>query len=334
MAMLDRSVVPWRFDSRRVVGMKAVRCKHGSVRAVEIEAPRGEGVLVDVASAGICGSDLHLIDGPFEVGVTLGHELAGTTPDGTAVAIEPLAPCGSCDMCRDGMYNLCRDGPAIILGIGIDGGMAEQILVQERALVPLAPSVSVADACLVEPLGVAAHGMRLAGVDRSHRVAIVGGGSIGQCAVAAARDVGAAVMLVARHDRQTEIGEQLGAVVNGQGEYDIVVDCAGSESALKRCLELVKPGGKLLLLASYWDGLALDGITLSMKEVTVIPASLYATHGGMRDIDAAAAILARQPALPELLITHRFPLDAATEAFAAAASRDKGAIKVVLEPGL
>lgn len=313
--------------------MKAVRCNHGAVQAIEVEAPKGDGVLVDVASAGICGSDLHLIDGPFEVGVTLGHELAGTTANGTAVAIEPLAPCGSCDMCREGAYNLCRDGPMIIFGIGKDGGMAEQVLVPERALVPLAPGISVTDACLVEPLGVAAHGMRLAGVDASHGVAIVGAGSIGQCAVAAARDRGANVMLVARHDRQAEIGEQLGASVNQQGEYDIVVDCAGSASALQRCLQLVKPGGTLLLLASYWDGLSLDGITLAMKEVRVIPASLYSSHGGMRDIDAAAAILARQPQLPGLLITHRFPLDAAAEAFATAASRDKGAIKVVLEPG-
>jgi len=67
--------------------------------------------------------------------------------------------------------------------------------------------------------------------------------------------------------------------------------------------------------------------------VDVFPASMYGRSGASRDIDAAAALLARQPALAPLLITHRFPLDAASEAFATAADRAAGAIKVVLQPG-
>ena len=80
------------------------------------------------------------------------------------------------------------------------GGMSECIVVPERCLVPLAPGVSARDACLVEPLAVAIHGLRLAGVRGDHRVAVVGGGTIGLCAVAAVTGLGAPVALVARHD--------------------------------------------------------------------------------------------------------------------------------------
>jgi threonine dehydrogenase-like Zn-dependent dehydrogenase len=85
------------------------------------------------------------------------------------------------------------------------------------------------------------------------------------------------------------------------------------------------------LLATYWEGLELNGFLLSMKEVKVIAASMYSRHGTIRDIDAAAALMARRPEIAQSLITHRLPLDAAVEAFAIAGNRSE-AIKVVLEP--
>jgi threonine dehydrogenase-like Zn-dependent dehydrogenase len=97
-------------------------------------------------------------------------------------------------------------------------------------------------------------------------------------------------------------------------------------------VELSRPGGTLLLLATYWGGLALPGFAVCLKEIAVVPASMYSRDGPSRDVDVAAAILAARPAIAGALITHRFPLDAAREAFAAAADRAGGAIKVVLEP--
>ena len=132
--------------------MKAVRCCDKQVQVVDIPAPSGEGVRVKVASAGICSSDLHMIDAGFPLLATLGHEVAGTLSDGRAVALEPIAPCGHCDMCVQGDYHLCRLGPGMVHGVALDGGMAEQMLVPERCIVPLPNNVSAADACLVEPL--------------------------------------------------------------------------------------------------------------------------------------------------------------------------------------
>jgi len=160
----------------------------------------------------------------------------------------------------------------------------------------------------------------------------VGGGAIGLCAVAAARAAGAEVALEARHDAQRAAGERLGAGARPAGAYDLVVDAAGSESSFARAAELSRPGGRVALIGSYWTPVAFPGFALCMKEIDVIPASMYGRAGAMRDIDAAAALLAGTPELPRAVITHRFPLAAAAEAFATARARESGAIKVVLEP--
>jgi L-iditol 2-dehydrogenase len=312
--------------------MRAVRCQGGSVEVAEVPRPSGAGVRVRIRSAGICGSDLHLVAGGFPLARTLGHELAGLTPDDTPVAIEPLLPCQSCECCRRGEYNLCVRGPAIVIGAGHDGGMADELLVPERCLVPLPAGATPEDACLVEPLAVAIHGLRRAKLRGDQRVAVIGGGSIGLCAVAAVTSAGAAVGLAARHDAQIEAGARLGAHTAPEGEHDLVIDAAGTDSALEQAVALCRPGGTLLLLATYWSGLSLPGFALCMKEVTVIPASMYGRHGVARDVDVAAGVLATRPEIAQALITHRFPLDAAPEAFRTAADRSAGAIKVVLEP--
>src|SRR5262245_22121871 len=313
--------------------MRAVRVIDGAPQVAEVAEPAGEGVVVTVRSAGICGSDLHMIEKRFPLAGTLGHEIAGSLSDGTAVAIEPLASCGECPACRRGDVQLCERGPAMIFGIGRDGGMADRIRVPASALVPLPAAVPLADASLVEPLAVAVHGLRRAGVRLGHRVAVIGGGTIGLAAVAAARAFGATVALLARHDHQRAAGERLGAI-EAAGTYDVVVDAAaaGRKSALARAVGLAAPGGKLLLVASYWDGLELVGHRLCLKEIDVVPSSLYGWAGESRDFDVAARVLAGEPEIARAIITHRLPLDAAPEAFRIAADRKAGAIKVVLEP--
>lgn len=312
--------------------MRAVRAGSAGIEVVDVAPPRGDGVALRVASAGICGSDLHMLDIGMPFAGTPGHEFAGVLPDGRPAAVEPLDPCGACGPCRAGDYNLCERGPAILLGLGRDGGMAEEVIVPERAVVPLPAGVDPRDACLVEPLAVAVHGLRRARRGGESRVAVIGGGTIGLCAVAVARAAGAEVGLVARHPQQVEAGARLGAR-EVDGSYDIAVDCAGSVTALERAVALCRPGGVLLLLASYWDGkLELPSFALTLKEVDVVPASLYARRGASRDVDVAAALLGREPEIPRAIVTHRFPLDAAPEAFAAARDRASGSIKVVLEP--
>lgn len=312
--------------------MKAVRCCDKQVHVTDVPLPSGDGVLVNVRSAGICSSDLHMVDAGFAMPSTLGHEVAGTLPDGRAVALEPIAPCGHCDMCVEGRYSLCRLSAGMVHGVGRDGGMAEQILVPERCIVPLPDNVSPADACLVEPLAVAAHGIAMLDLQPASRVAIIGAGAIGLAAAAVLTGRVATVDIAARHDAQKEAADRLGAGLDPAGEYDVVVECAGNSGALASAARLCKPGATILILATYWGGAELPAFEVCLKSLKIFASSLYDRQGLVRDVEVAARLMARRPEVADILITHRLPLDAATEAFAVAADRSAGAIKVVLEP--
>ena len=314
--------------------MKAVRCNHGSVYVADVPVPSGEGVKVKVVSAGICGTDLHLLSSGWPLPNTLGHEIAGITPNGRAVAIEPVSPCGHCEFCHDGVYHLCvRGAGANVFGVGLDGGMAEYIIVPERCLVPLAASIDPKDACLVEPLAVAVHGFAMVNPTPNSRILIIGAGSIGLAAVAVAQEVTPHVHIVARHDAQKAAAERLGARLDPDGgTYDIVVDCAGSNESISLAAQVARPRGKILVLTNYWGGVAMPNIDIAAKEISVHTASMYCQNGVLRDIDAAAIILAKRQEVVPALITHRLPLDAAPDAFKIAGDRAAGAIKVTLNP--
>ena len=288
-----------------------------------------DGVVVKVASSGICGSDLHLL--AWNLPVVLGHEFAGFLSDGTPVAVEPLATCGTCEACRAGAYNLCVDVMGSLLGTSRNGGMAESCMVPASALTRLPAGLAPSDACLVEPLAVAVHGVRRGRITAGDRVAVVGAGSVGQMALVAAQAVGATVAVEGRHDHQRQVAERLGAAPV-EGTYDVVLEAAGTSSALARAAELCRPGGRIVLLGTYWDEVAFPAMALCMNEIELIPSSMYGRSGPSRDVDVAATILAARPEVATQVITHRFPLDAAAEAFATAADRSSGAIKVVLEP--
>jgi len=269
----------------------------------------------------------------FGLPATFGHEFAGTLADGTPVAVEPIDPCHVCDACLDGNTQLCVRGPSMAFGVGRDGGMAEKVLVPTSSIARLPVGVDAANGCLVEPLAVAVHGVRRGNIRGSHRVAVIGGGTIGQTALVVAQQTGAKVDLSARHERQIEAANRLGAgSLDGNG-YDVVIEAAGTASALAEAADRCRPGGTIVLLGSYWDGtVEMPGMAIGMKELTLVPAVMYGRSGPSRDVDAAATILAQRPELSDIIVTHRFPLDAAAEAFAVAADRSAGAIKVVLEP--
>ena len=307
--------------------MRAVRNTERGIEVVDVDDP-GDGATVTIAGSGICGSDLHLLGfGPMPV--TLGHEFAGRLDDGTPVAVEPLVPCDGCERCERGDYHLCAD--VTLIGSSADGGMAEAIAVPERCLVPLASDLDPADAGLVEPLAVAVHGLRLAGLGPGARVTVIGGGSIGLAAVAVARAAGCDVSLVARHAHQQAAGETLGAEI-GPRPADLVVEAAGTASALEIATEVGVPGATIALLGTYWDGLSGPGFPFTAKELRLVGAFAYCRHEHGRDTDEAAAVLAADPTIADTMISHRFPLEEAPEAFRVAADRASGAIKVVLEP--
>jgi 2-desacetyl-2-hydroxyethyl bacteriochlorophyllide A dehydrogenase len=312
--------------------VKAVRGAEGGVALVDVDEPPGTGDLLTMKAASICSSDLMYIDFGFRK--ILGHELAGVREDGTAVVVEALYGCMECDECRRGRYNLCPTHPQRALGVTADGGMAQQFRAPAARLVPLPPGLDIADASIVEPAAVSWHALRLAGTGPDTRVAVVGAGALGLLAVAGARRQGAAdVAVQARHPHQREVAERLGARPEPEGLYDVVIEAAGTEAALAQCVELVAPGGTIAVLGVHTGGtIQLPWHTMFQREARVVPSLGYCSHEGGREIEEAAAMLADDPEIVRALITHRFPIEDAAEAFRVARDKSTGAIRVVLEP--
>ncbi|MFE2068659.1 zinc-binding dehydrogenase [Streptomyces sp. NPDC059467] len=311
--------------------MRAVRCAPPGVEVVETEVPHGEGELVQVAAVGICGSDLrYLRRGSTQIA---GHEIAGTAVDGTPVAVEATARCGNCEWCAAGRHNMCRRAGRDIVGLTVPGGMAERFRAPASALVPLPAGLALGDAALVEPGAVSWHACSRGEVGPGTRVAVVGAGTIGMLAAAAALRMGAPeVALVARHPYQVEAGERLG-MTRPSGLYDVVVEASGSESGLSRAVELARPLGTVSTVGVYLPDVGWPYMAAFLKEVRFAPSMGYAQDAaGTREFAHSAQLLADRPEIARTLISHRFGIEEAARAFEVAASRPPGTFKVVVHP--
>jgi threonine dehydrogenase-like Zn-dependent dehydrogenase len=319
--------------------MQSVRCSEHGIETVSVEPdqaeafPAGDGIRVRTRSASICQTDVNLSRMgalPF----TLGHEFAGLLDDGTPVGIEPLAPCGSCAYCTRGDYHFCEKGHTMVIGIGRNGGMADEVRVPERAIVPLPSGLPVADACLIEPLAVNLHALALARLEGRHRVCVVGANltGFGLLGGVGARDRGCVVDVEDSAEHALEAADRIGLGTRPEGLYDVVIEGDGSEASIAAAAARCAPGGTLLMVAGYYTPTKhIEVLPFVAEELTVIWGTYYGHHAAGRDADSAASLLARRPEIAQAIITHRFPLDAAREAFDLVCS-DTPSLKVVLEP--
>ncbi|HXF57304.1 MAG TPA: alcohol dehydrogenase catalytic domain-containing protein [Actinomycetota bacterium] len=328
----------------------------GDVRVEELEAPRpGPGeVLLRLLACGICGSDLMDWYVAPRAPLVLGHEPVGEVaelgPDpppeapapGTRVFVHHHVPCFVCERCRRGRHTLCPS----FKGSGIrPGGLSELILVpRDNArfdLLPLPDHLPTETATLVEPLACCVRGQRWAGVGPATRLAVLGAGQVGLLHVQLALAQGCRQVVAADPlPERRKVAEALGAasaepaapalVEALGGRPDVVIACTGATSALELALEAVDDGGTVQLFAPAAPGqrLPLDPTDLFFREVT-LQASYSA---GPADTREALRLLASGTVTGEGIVTHRFPLEEAPRALAAARSGE--AIKVVVEgPG-
>jgi 2-desacetyl-2-hydroxyethyl bacteriochlorophyllide A dehydrogenase len=307
--------------------VRAVRNAPPTVEVVEVDDPAGDGELVRVAATGICASDLNYLQ--FGSTQIAGHEFAGVLEDGTPVAVEAIFGCGDCPQCDQGNYNRCERG---VQGLGMTdpGAMSELFLAPRRAVVPLPSELDVRDACLVEPASVARHACHMGHVGPETRVVVVGAGAIGLLAAAAAQEMGAPeVAVVARHSHQHDARERLGAG-EPSGTYDVVIETAGSDSGLHLAVELARSAGTVVHLG-YQRPVTWPMQEAFMKELALRASLGYCGHHGRREFAESAALLVARPELPQILITHRFAIDDAAEAFRTAQDRSQGVFRVVVE---
>ena len=311
--------------------MRAVRNSEAGIRVVEVPAPDGPGTRVRVRAAGICGSDLEMVRTGLAAG-TIGHEIAGVLDDGTEVAVHPFVPCGTCEQCRAGRLELCRDATATMLGVFTDGGMADEIVVPESCVVRLPDGIAASDASLVEPLAVALHACNRAGIESGMRVGVIGAGTIGLLSGAVARHLGADVSIAVRHDAQRRAAEALGLALDTPRDCDVVLEASGTSSGFDAAVRACRRAGLMGLVSTTWEPISISFLNAQMREITIVPAFVYGEVHGQREFDRAATISAALPEIVPAVITHRFGLDEAPHAFDVAGDRAHGAIKVVLHP--
>ncbi len=309
--------------------MKAIRIENKQPQLVDLPAPSGEGVLIKVATTSICGSDLHMIERGWAEQRVLGHEFAGTTPDGTAVAVEPVSGCNSCHYCDSGYHAHCNNGYQL-LGVTLDGGMAEYVEVPAHSLVTLPSGLDLQTACLIEPLAVALHGLNRVGIKGNDRALVIGAGPVGLMTAAALAARGIRCDLSARHRHQQRAAESLGAGLDIGEHYDVVFDAVGSSASLKQACQLARPLGHIGMVGSFWEPVDF-AMEFTVKELSISAAMMYQCKHDAREFVEAGNVLADNPHIATALVSHRFPLEGASEAFATANDRAAGAIKVVFE---
>jgi threonine dehydrogenase-like Zn-dependent dehydrogenase len=310
--------------------MLAVIATQGVISVVERDIPDGFGELITVTSSGICGSDLHMIEAGLS-GVVLGHEFGGLTTDGQLVAIRPTGECGTCVQCTSGFSHTCSMAGRSLHGMSRDGGLAEMVRVDTNQIFPMPSGVDPASVGLVEPLAVVIHGINRSGIQTGSRAVIIGAGSIGLLAAAVLVDRGVIVDIVTRHPHQALAAEKVGAhpVSEAGLNYDVSFDAVCSQQSFDACVQATRPCGTLLEFGMFWSPVTLNN-TLMMKEITVIPSIFYGHNHEHHDFEEAIDILARLPFLIDAVVTHRFTLTDAAEAFRVANDRKAGAIKVHL----
>jgi threonine dehydrogenase-like Zn-dependent dehydrogenase len=335
--------------------MRAARClgpEGVTVEEVPRPTPGPHDVLVAVRSCGICGSDLHWWHGQMMLPqVCPGHEIAGEVAEvGTAVqtlragdrvALEGIASCGTCRWCQAGTYNYCRE--VGYLGMTIAGGFADFVSLPARHCFPVPAGIDFATAALSEPLGVAVHGVRIAGLSIGQRVLVLGAGTIGLAAIVAARAGGAGEVLVtARRPQQRAAALALGAdrVFDDADEdglrdavhespVDLVVETVGGGAdTLTAAAAACRPGGVISVLGVHAP-VAFPALYVLGKELRVQGSMVYNRVGSRADFEIVQDILARQgAAIGAALITHRFALADLDGAFRTAADKTTGSIKV------
>ena len=308
--------------------MRAVTSSQGSIVVSDHEEPTGTGELITVTSAGICGSDLHLVASGLS-GVILGHEFGGFTADGRLVAVRPTGECGSCPQCASGFPHTCREAAASLHGTSINGGLAEFVRVQPSRLVPVPVGTDPAIVGLVEPLAVVIHGVNRVPLIQGMSAVVIGSGSIGLLTASVLADRGITVDIVCRHPHQFEAAEKLGinAVAKPGVNYDVSFDAVCTQESLDACFNATRPRGSVVEFGMIWSSIQLKN-QMMLKEISLVPSIFYSHNHEHNDFEDAVDMLVRHPEITNTLITHRFSLEESIRAFEVANDRQAGAIKV------
>jgi L-iditol 2-dehydrogenase len=325
-----------------------------AVRRVPMPAPDADEVLVRVAAAGICGSDVELLDGRRPAAyvrypIVPGHEWAGLVEavgasvagiePGDLVVAEGFRACGACERCAEGRTNLCNAEYAET-GFTHAGAFAGFLCVPARLVHRLPAGSDLAAAAVLEPAACVAQGLLEVDLRPGMEAAVVGAGTLGLLAVALlALTSPARLVLVGKREPRLALGRRLGATETidasavdaldaSGGAFDLVFEAAGSADAAGAAVGLARRGGTVVLegIAGAPARIDADAVALGHLRVQGI---FGASTSAWRWVTTlfANGLLDTRP-----LVSHSFPLERHAEAFATLADRTGDALKVQLTP--
>ena len=317
-------------------------------------------VLLRVASVGICGSDLQyystgrigsdVVQFPF----TIGHECVAEVQEtgmavqkfipGDLVVVDPAVSCGTCDQCLDDRPNTCRNLRFLGCPQQLDGSLAEFIVMPESNCYLLEKGIQTKTGILVEPLSIGIYSIRMLGDFSASAIAILGARPIGMSVGLAAADIGIPkIHMTDKIDNRLVAAQKAGASWTGNPDrsdivgkimetepsgLDAVFECCGDQEALDQAVELLKPGGRLVIVGiPETDLVSFDVHKLRRKEITV--------HNVRRQNDcipAAIDLISRKITDLEFMVTHSFCLEDTQKAFDLVENYRDGVIKAIIQP--
>lgn len=332
----------------------SVRAPH-SLEVIETDRaePGPNEVRVKVLSAGICGSDIHILHGsnPFaKYPRVIGHEFAGTVAAvGTAVTalsvgdhvvVDPVVSCGHCYACRIGRSNVCAN--LEVMGVHRDGGFRSEVVVPAENAVKVSQDLPISVAALAEPFSIAANVLSRTGCDERDTVLIYGSGTVGLTVLQVAKLKGARVIVADPDKRRLERAEQFGAdrlLQTGKDDIPasvasendglgptLVIDGAGVPALLEEACRVASPAGRIGIL-----GFSPAPCNVSQQEIVKKELTLVGSRLSRRLLPEVVGWLESGRLKPEAMITQTFRGNDAKEAFALIEQAPEKTVKVQLD---
>ena len=316
--------------------------------------PPGPGeVQVEVAYAGICGTDLHIRHGAMDDRVpnpaVLGHEASGrisaTGPDvtgwevGDPVTVMPLRWCGTCAACRAGHSYVCRR--LRVIGVDLPGAMQGRWTVPADTVVRLPAGLRLDHAALVEPTAVAVHDVRRAGLVAGEQAVVVGGGPIGLLIGTVATAQGADVILVEPDAHRRAVAAKIGLTTLDPAETDVAAyvdswtdgdgapvafEVSGVPAGVRTATDVLGVRGRVVMVAIHPDPVPVDLNRVFLRELSIVGARVYARA----DFEYAVELAGRGDIPAAALISSVVPLSDVARAFDALES-GAGVVKVLID---
>jgi L-iditol 2-dehydrogenase len=303
-----------------------------------VRPPQEGEVLVKVAVAGVCRTDLKLIRAGHRDLVlprVPGEEVVGEIADkgagvaglecGDRVYIYPGQWCGSCPACRSGAENLCRS--MRIMGFHRDGGFAQYVTVPAQSVIPLPDDLSVEEAVFAEPLSCCLNALELSGLRPGMTVGIWGAGPAGTLLHRAARAKGAEAVNIEPDARRRDAVQ--GIASGGERVFDVAVVAVGAKTAYEEAIARLRPRGRLVVFSGLPP--TDDRVAVSLNQLHYHEQTLVGAYGCAYRHGVAALNLLTGGAVPVAdLVSHRLPLTRLAEALDLVETRQS--MKILLYP--